>query len=118
MRLPTSTGQSEEALKIAVKRGKDHLNVDSEEPFPLDLKQVVHAQNGDKQLQSIVKGYPWQMSKAEIKTKIINDVEVQMYNDRIYIHTILWENVLNMYHHYLQHPSATRIERTVGLVVN
>ena len=68
VRLFTSTKSSDTALKLAVQRGNDHLDIDSEEPFPLDLEQVAPEQNGDKQLQGIVKGMPRHL-KAEIKTK-------------------------------------------------
>ena len=57
MRLFTSTGQSEEALKIGAKRGKDHIDMDREEAFMLDLEQVSQEQNQDKELQSIVKSH-------------------------------------------------------------
>ena len=50
MRLFTSTKRSDTALELAVQRGNDHLDIDSEEPFPLDLERVAHEQNGDKQL--------------------------------------------------------------------
>ena len=116
MRLFTSTERSEEALDTAVQRGKSHLDVDSEEPFPLDLERVAHEQNKDKQLQGTKKGIPRNL-KAEIKLKVINNVEVQTYNNIIYIPTSLRENVLNWYHHYLQHPGATRMEKTLGSVI-
>ena len=116
MRLFTSTKRSDMALKLAVQRGNDYLDIDSEEPFPLDLKRVAHEQNGDKQLQGIVKGIPRHL-KAEMKPKVINDVEVQTYKDKIYIPISLQEKVLNWYHHYLQHPGASRMERTLGSVV-
>ena len=52
-----------------------------------------------------------------MKLKVINDVEVQTYKDKIYIPASLREKVLNWYHHYLQHPGASRMERTLGSVV-
>ena len=110
MRLFTSTKRSDTALKLTVQCGNNHLNIDSEEPFPLDLKQVAHEQNGDKQLQGIVKGIPRHL-KAEMNLNVINDVEVQTYNNRFYIPISLREKVLNWYHHYLQHPSASRMEQ-------
>ena len=116
MRLFTSTKRSDTALETAVQRGNDHLDVDSEEPFPLDLEQVAHEQNGDKQLRGVIKGIPRHL-KAEMKLKVINDVEVQTYKDKIYIPASLWEKVLNWYHHYLQHPGASRMENTLGSVV-
>ena len=116
MRLLKSTKWSDTALKLAVKHGKDHLDIDSEEPFPLGLEQVAHEKNGDKQLQGIVKGIPRHL-KAEMKLNAINNVEVQTYNNRIYIPISVREKLLNWYHHYLQHPGANRMERTLGSVV-
>ena len=116
MRLFTSTKRSDTALELAVQRGNDHLDIDSEEPFPLDLERVAHEQNEDKQLRGVVKGIPRHL-KAEMKLKVINDVEVQTYKDKIYIPASLREKVLNWYHHYLQHPGASRMENTLGSVV-
>ena len=116
IRLFMSTKWSDMALELAVQRCNNHLNRDSEEPFPLDLERVAHEQNGDKQQQGVVKGIPRHL-KAEMKTKVINNVEVQTDNNKIYIPISLREKVLNWYHHYLQHPSATRMAKTLGLVV-
>ena len=39
------------------------------------------------------------------------------YNDKIYIPSSLRKDVMNWYHHYQQHPGASRMERTLGAVV-
>ena len=52
-----------------------------------------------------------------IKEEVINDVELLTYNKKIYVPSSLRKDVLYWYHHYLQHPGATRMEKPLGSVV-
>ena len=63
------------------------------------------------------KGPKKDKSSSHFLNKIINDVEVVTYKNRIYIPSSLWEDAMNWYHHYLQHPGASRMERTLSSVV-
>ena len=45
------------------------------------------------------------------------DVPLITYQGRIYIPPCLTANTLNWYHHYLQHPGATRMYRTLSQTV-
>ena len=114
MRLFASAKRSDTAIKLAVQRSNDHLDIDSENSFPLDLKRVAHEQNEDKQLRGIVKGIPRHL-RVEMKLNVINNVEVQTYNNRIYIPISLREKVLNWYHHCLQHPDVNRMEKNTWI---
>ena len=58
MRLLTCTKLSKRTLTKSIVRSKDSSDVDSEEPFPLDLENVAHEQNGGTQLQKLVKDKP------------------------------------------------------------
>ena len=88
----------------------------------LELKRVAHEQKEDIELRKLTTrnqkpGPDKGKRKPIIKTKVINDVEVVTYNDRIYIPSSLRKDTMNWYHHYLQHPGASRMERTLGSVV-
>ena len=53
----------------------------------------------------------------KINTNIINDVKVTTYNNRIYIPHSLQRDTMNWYYHYLQYPGASRMEKTLDLVI-
>ena len=53
---------------------------------------------------------------SKYKQTIVNDVKVFAYEDRIYIPSKLREDVLNWYHHYLQHPGTQNAKYTSGVI--
>ena len=122
MRLFTIVKRSNCQLANSVLATKESPDVDTEEQFPLELERIAHEQNEDKELRKLKekdkKPTPSNTKHIPmINTKVINDVEVVTYNDRIYIPSSLWKDTMNWYHHYLQHPGASRMERTLGSVV-
>ena len=83
-----------------------------EEPFPLDLENVAHEQQKDKGLHAKCK-----KDKQKYKTEVRQDVKLITYKGRVYIPPCLRDNVLNWYHHYLQHPGANRMYNTIKQTV-
>ena len=117
MRLFTITKWSSRQLTKSVLANNQMPDVDTDEQFPLDLDRIAHEQTRDKELHKLSKKKNPKKGKCNIKNKVINDVEVVTYNDKIYIPACLREEVMNWYHHYLQHPGASRMEKTIGAVV-
>ena len=113
MRLFTKAKRSKRQLAQSVTRGETAPDVNSEEQFPLDLERLAQEQKEDKELQKLLKKDKVQASKGKVemvKEEVINDVEVLTYNKKIYVPSSLRKDVLNWYHHYLQHPGANRME--------
>ena len=118
----TIVKRSNRQLANSVLATKESPDVDTEEQSPLELERIAHEQKEDKELRKLKeKDEKPAASNAKripmINTKVINNVEVVTYNDQIYIPSSLWKNTTNWYHHYLQHPGASRMEKTLGSVV-
>ena len=72
------------------------------------MENVVHEQQRDKGLHAKCK-----KDKQKYKTEVRQDVKLITYEGRVYIPPCLRDNVLNWYHHYLQHPGANRMYNTI-----
>ena len=95
MRLFTCTKQSKESHAKSVAHDKASADVDSKVQFPLELKRVAHAQKGDEALHAYIRKDAAKPERwRSIKSKVINDVEVLMYNDQIYVPASLRQEVL------------------------
>ena len=105
MRLFTSVKRENECFASS-------LDEVDEEPFPLDLENVAHEQQKDKGLHAKCK-----KDKQKYKTEVRQDVKLITYEGRVYIPPCLRDNVLNWYHHYLQHPGANRMYNTIKQTV-
>ena len=79
-----------------------------EEIFPLSPILIAKEQQQDKKLKESV-----QKSKSEYSTRIVEDVEVITYKDKIVIPNSLKKRILWWYHEYLIHPGETRMEATL-----
>ena len=82
------------------------------------MEKIAHAHTEDKELLGILKRDKKLMSKygnhnSKYKQQIINDVNIFTYEDRIYIPSEFREDVLNWYHHYLQHPGTFEMQNTL-----
>ena len=52
---------------------------------------------------------------SKISLKVIDDVEILVYNEnKLVIPSKLQSNIIQWYHHYLQHPGHTRLEETLS----
>ena len=81
------------------------------------MERVAHEQKEDKELRKLKEKQKNKKTTLNnnkhksIKMNVINDVELMTYNNRIYIPHSLWRDTMNWYHHYLQHPGASRMEK-------
>ena len=82
---------------------------DDLELFPMSIPVIAEAQESCSSLQE-----KFVQDKNNVFTSnLINDVEVICINNKIYIPEPLRLKILNWYHHFLNHPGATRLENTI-----
>ena len=86
---------------------------DSDEGFPLELSKVRKTQQKElnKTNSSIKKLLEEKESGYHMKT--LDNVELIMFKDRIYVPKKLRERTINWYHHYLCHPGEDRLYNTL-----
>ena len=84
---------------------------ENDEPFPLDLDNIKHMQEQDKDLQLRL------ATNKKYRKEVIMDVSLITYEGKIYVPPCLTSDTLNWYHQYLQHPGATRLYRTISQTV-
>jgi hypothetical protein len=86
---------------------------EEEEIYPVTVQEIATAQRKDETLKSIFKRKAKAPSK--ISLKVIDDVEILVYNEnKLVIPSKLQSNIIQWYHHYLQHPGHTRLEETLS----
>jgi hypothetical protein len=82
--------------------------------FPLDRSTLQREQRRElNQRNSKLKAMLDDASHGFYKT-MIDDVELIMYQDRIYIPHSIRDRVLNWFHHYLNHPGGDRLGNTIA----
>jgi hypothetical protein len=74
--------------------------------YPLNVSDIAEAQNTDENLTRLTKS-----DKYEVK--LVDDTEVLCKNGKLVIPKSLQRRAVEWYHHYLQHPGATRLEETL-----
>ena len=102
MRLFTSIKRSEESYL-----DQNEGEID-DSPFPLDLEVVAREQKKDKVLVAKSK-----RDGQKIKKDVVQDVELITHEGKVYIPPRLRDDVLNWYHHYLQHPGESRMYKSL-----
>jgi hypothetical protein len=75
--------------------------------FPLDTGIIAEYQQKDATLMRNIERHPAYFSKT------VHGTEVILFHGKIYIPKPLRKQVLQWYHEMLQHPGATRTERTI-----
>ena len=103
MRLFTSIKRSEESYLDQNEGESDDA------PFPLDLEVVAREQKKDKVLVAKSK-----RDGQKIKKEVVQDVELITHEGKVYIPRRLLDDVLNWYHHYLQHLGESRMYKTIS----
>ena len=53
----------------------------------------------------------------KIKKEVVQDVELITHEGKVYIPPRLRDDVLNWYHHYLQHPGESRMYKTISQTI-
>jgi hypothetical protein len=94
----------------------EHLILEDEESFPLNLPLVQKAQQQElnktnNKLKQIVKD-----KKSGCNKMILDGVELITYEDRIYVPVKLRKRTLEWYHHFLNHPGVERLFKTINKV--
>ena len=90
------------------KTQKKELDIDAEDPFPLEGELVFQAQSQDKSLMKLCKKQP-----KDYVYKFIMDHKLVTYKNKIVVPKSLQLQTLQWYHHYLQHPGETRMYKTL-----
>ena len=75
--------------------------------FPMSPKVIEEAQENCTVLKKQLKD---KKNKKVYSKRFINEVELVFLNDKIYIPENLCSNIINWYHHFLNHPGETRLE--------
>ena len=53
----------------------------------------------------------------KFKKEVVQDVELIAHEGKVYIPPHLRDDVLNWYHHYLQHPGESRMYKTISQTI-
>jgi transposase InsO family protein len=81
---------------------------DKELAFPMSTKLIAKYQKREKDLETK------RLSKPEhYSTSIIEEVQVVLYDEKIYVPKDLRNQVVSWYHEYLCHPGMNRTEQTI-----
>ena len=79
---------------------------DDEEIFPITVKEIAEAQCKDKAILKLCE-------EEKFKTLLIENTEVLCKDGKLVIPKSLQAQVVQWYHHYLQHPGHSRLEETL-----
>ena len=81
--------------------------INTNELFPLDTFTIAKHQQKDVALQTYLN------NDTKYFTKKVHGAEVVLFNNKMYIPKSLRNQILDWYHVTLQHPGATRTEKTI-----
>jgi hypothetical protein len=79
---------------------------DDEEIFPITVKEIAEEQKKDKMFKTLTKS-------DKYETLLIENIKVLCKDGKLVIPKSLQKQVVQWYHHYLQHPGHTRLEETL-----
>ena len=79
---------------------------DDEEIFPITVKQIADEQHKDKSIRALCKD-------EKFEKLLIENTEVLCKDKKMVIPKSLQAQVVQWYHHYLQHPGHSRLEETL-----
>ena len=79
---------------------------DDEEIFPITVKQIADEQHKDKSIRALC-------NDEKFETLLIENTEVLCKDKKMVIPKSLQAQVVQWYHHYLQHPGHSRLEETL-----
>ena len=117
-RLPTANNDPEEQGTEAqgqarIAESEEHLALEDEEEFPLNLSLVRRIQQRElkhnkSKIKTLLKD-----TKSGYKIQLLNGVQLITHEDKIYVPRKLQQRVLNWYHYYLNHPGGKRLYNTL-----
>jgi hypothetical protein len=79
---------------------------EDEEIFPITVKEIADEQHKDKSLSAL-------KEKEKYEVLLIENIKVLCKDGKLVIPKSLQKQVVQWYHHYLQHPGHTRLEETL-----
>ena len=79
---------------------------DSEEIYPLTVKEIADAQTRDKHFKATT-------LKENYEKSLIENTSVFCHKGKLVVPRSLQHRAVSWYHHYLQHPGNTRLEETL-----
>ena len=74
--------------------------------YPLTVPEIANAQKDDKTLSKL-------HNKKDYSFELIDSIKVLCRDGKLVIPKDLQNRAVAWYHHYLQHPGATRLEETL-----
>ena len=96
------------------------LGEEEEEIYPPTIAQIAEEQRRSRAYKPYFKSKKPKKTKLDrrISLKVIDDTEILVRdNERLVIPSTLQKNIMDWYHHYLQHPGETRFEETLKAVM-
>ena len=105
-----STAATPESHSVfATSRG----NEEQEEIYPLSVSEIADAQRADKVLRKFFKNGGASKRSRFVVSLIENTRVITDEKSKLVIPKMLQRRAVMWYHHYLQHPGATRLEETL-----
>ncbi len=89
---------------------------EAEEIYPLTTIEITEAQRKDQELKVYLKKKA-PTPKEDVRFHLIEDTKVLHKNDKLIIPASLRHRAVTCYHHYLQHPGHSRLEKTMRSVM-
>jgi hypothetical protein len=83
---------------------------EEEKVYPLTLTEIADAQRKDRELKVYFKKHT-KMPQKDIGLHLIEDTKVLCKNGKVMIPTSLRHRAVSWYHHYLQHPGHSHLEK-------
>ena len=80
--------------------------IDEEVIYPLTVKDIAEAQLSDPSIQKLA-------SDKKYTMRLVENTQVLCKGTAMVLPTALHHRAISWYHHYLQHPGATRLEETL-----
>ena len=123
-RLPTTNQDSKETCTEAQNPSSktlaemEHLLVEDDEVFPLDLPLVQKAQQIELNKTNSKLKQMLDNNKSGYKQTKLDAMKIITYKDKIYVPVRLREKTLEWYHHFLNHPGGERLAKTLEQVCN
>jgi hypothetical protein len=94
------------------------INETNADVFPLTLLLVQAEQNKEKTNNKSDLSTNLKNKNKEFKKQVIDDVEIYLFNNKIYVPKSLCRRTLDWYHFYLNHPGGDRLAKTLQEVCN
>ena len=117
-RLPTAATDQDDEPRIDAQDlpEEEKLVLEQDEAFPLDLSLIRRTQQHelnmkDSKLQKLIKD-----KKSGYHITTLDEVELVMHEDKIYVPKSLRLRTLEWYHHFLNHPGGERLYKTINRV--